>query len=128
MSEWFSVEELLCRCGRADCDALQTVTAELLRRADECRRRYGAPMIVTSGLRCRLWNDRVGGRPDSEHLTGEALDIRCTSSTNRYALLDAAFQAGFRRVGLARNFLHLGVSHVLAQDVLWTYPPKAAPA
>lgn len=124
-SEFFQPLELKCRCQRPECDALPSVVPELLRRADDCRRRYGAPMIVTSGLRCPWWNERQGGKPDSEHLTGEALDIRCTTSVNRYALIDAAIMAGFRRIGLAGNFIHLGVSHVLAQDVLWPYPPKA---
>lgn len=35
----------------------------------------GCPIIVTSGFRCALLNKRIGGRPNSQHLTGHAADF-----------------------------------------------------
>ena len=53
-----------------------------------------APIIINSGYRSPEVNKRVGGSPTSNHLTGCAVDIRCTGIEQalRYAniLLDIA--------------------------------------
>lgn len=36
---------------------------------------YGQPVLIGSGFRCRELNKRLGGAPDSQHLTGEAADL-----------------------------------------------------
>ena len=40
------------------------------------RERYGAPIIINSGYRSLQLNKRIGGVPNSNHLTGCAVDIR----------------------------------------------------
>lgn len=40
------------------------------------RKAWGAPIIVTSGFRCKKVNEIVGGAPNSQHLKGMAADIR----------------------------------------------------
>ena len=35
----------------------------------------GCPVIVSSGFRCAELNKKVGGRPNSQHLLGEAADF-----------------------------------------------------
>ena len=42
---------------------------------DPIRRRYGAPIIVTSGYRCPALNTAVGGVNNSHHIVGCAADI-----------------------------------------------------
>ena len=42
---------------------------------DPIRRRYGAPIIVTSGYRCPALNTAVGGVANSHHIIGCAADI-----------------------------------------------------
>ena len=50
---------------------------------DPCRHAYGKPIGVNSGFRCPLKNKAVGGVAHSQHLLGEAADIRChTDSTD----------------------------------------------
>ena len=39
------------------------------------RDKLGKPIIVTSGFRCQRLNQAVGGVPNSQHLTGQAVDI-----------------------------------------------------
>lgn len=39
------------------------------------RDKLGKPIIVTSGFRCQKLNQAVGGVPNSQHLTGQAVDI-----------------------------------------------------
>lgn len=48
---------------------------------DPLREAYGNPIIVTSGFRCKALNKAVGGASNSQHLTGEAADIRTVSDT-----------------------------------------------
>lgn len=48
---------------------------------DPLREAYGKPIIVTSGYRCKSLNTLVGGAKNSQHLTGEAADIRSIEDT-----------------------------------------------
>ena len=44
------------------------------------RDRYGAPIIINSGYRSPQLNKRVGGVATSNHVTGCAVDIRCSGA------------------------------------------------
>lgn len=46
---------------------------------DPLREWYGKPIYVNSGYRCPQLNRMVGGKPTSQHLTGEAADITAGS-------------------------------------------------
>ena len=48
---------------------------------DPLRERWGAPIIVDSGYRCQRLNKIVGGSSTSQHLLGQAADIRTVSDT-----------------------------------------------
>ena len=48
------------------------------------RDKLGKPVVILSGFRCAALNSKVGGKPNSQHLTGEAADIKvngCTANT-----------------------------------------------
>lgn len=42
---------------------------------DRVREAYGAPIRVSSGYRCYRLNKAVGGKPNSQHLKGQAADL-----------------------------------------------------
>ena len=42
---------------------------------EPARERYGKPIPITSGYRCKALNTAVGGVANSQHLTGEAADL-----------------------------------------------------
>lgn len=46
---------------------------------DPLREAWGAPIVVTSGYRCEKLNKAVGGAKKSQHLYGQAADIRTVS-------------------------------------------------
>lgn len=52
---------------------LTALVANLL---DPLREKWGKPIIVTSGYRCAKLNRAVGGASKSQHLYGEAADIK----------------------------------------------------
>ena len=71
---FFSRQEFRCRCGR--CGGFPAEPREaLLREADALRLHFGAPVTVTSGVRCENHNAAVGGVANSRHLTGKAMDF-----------------------------------------------------
>lgn len=39
------------------------------------RDNLGVPVIISSGFRCAELNKKIGGRPNSQHLTGQAVDF-----------------------------------------------------
>ena len=55
--------------------AQQMLTVLVEQLLDPIRRRYGAPIIVTSGYRCPALNTAVGGVANSHHIVGCAADI-----------------------------------------------------
>lgn len=48
---------------------------------DPLRAAYGKPIIVTSGYRCQKLNKAVGGAASSQHVSGQAADIRSVEDT-----------------------------------------------
>ena len=48
---------------------------------DPLREAWGEPIIVTSGYRGKELNKLVGGSKTSQHMTGQAADIRTVSDT-----------------------------------------------
>lgn len=75
------------------CGAIK-VTRELLDALEQLRRMIRRPLTIVSGYRCPVHNQRVGGAPRSQHLTGRAADI-----PRGYAHVVAAQAAGFTGVG-----------------------------
>lgn len=57
---------------------LTSLVANIL---DPLREAYGKPIIVTSGYRCPKLNKAVGGAAKSQHMKGQAADIRTVSDT-----------------------------------------------
>ena len=118
---YFTDAEFACQCGRSGCSALKAPHPSLLLKLDSMRAIYGSPITITSGIRCPEHNHAVGGVPGSEHETGEGADLACPNSSSRWQLIQAALKAGFRRIGVGKTFLHVGVSRTHASDVIWTY-------
>jgi len=72
----FTLEELLCKCGK--CTPPAPVVANLKRLApvlEKIRIALGKPVIVNSGYRCPHRNAEAGGVADSQHVKGTAADL-----------------------------------------------------
>lgn len=71
---------------------------------------WGKPLGLNSGYRCPELNKIVGGRPTSQHLKGEAADIR-TDSPYELACLAIEMALPFDQIILYPTFVHF--SHKL---------------
>ena len=74
--EFFTPEEMACKCGGKYCDgfphAIQPLLMQIL---DRARRWSGDAIIIVSGLRCPEWNRIQKGVANSQHMFGEAADV-----------------------------------------------------
>lgn len=63
---------------------------------DPLRKLWGKPIIVTSGFRCAKLNRAVGGVAKSQHMKGQAADIRTVENTTmeNKRLFDVAMKSG----------------------------------
>ena len=107
-----------CQCGECDWTGPK---GELLLKLEEARSLAGIPFVINSGPRCPRNNLDVGGVDDSEHVHGSGADIRCDSSWARMKIVRACLAAGFDRIGVAKTFVHVGVSKSKPRPMMWVY-------
>lgn len=80
----FEPEEFRCNCGK--CNGYPTFMRQVeLRHLQKIRNHYKKPMTITSGLRCKYENERVGGVSGSGHLKGYAADFYMKGVTDTVA-------------------------------------------
>jgi hypothetical protein len=96
---FFKEKELCCKCcGQLPPLAKENIEALVENVLDPLRERYGKPIIVNSGYRCPKHNAAVGGASGSQHMRGEAADIRPSSKfldkpSDRVERQDAGFKS-----------------------------------
>ncbi len=83
----------------------------------------GFELTITSGQRSHEHNDGVGGVKNSEHTydPAEGADVLCKQGVTRYKMLQHLFKVGVRRIGVGKEFIHVGISELLPQNVVWLY-------
>ena len=72
---YFTRSEFRCPCGK--CGGFPVEPEEtLVRLADQVRDHFGAPVMVSSGVRCQAHNDELpGSAKNSYHVKGKAMDF-----------------------------------------------------
>jgi len=116
----FKPSEFLCQCGKCDL-TYDAMDADFLRLLESARGEAGVPFVLTSALRCSAYNARVGGVPDSAHTRGMAGDVAATDSRTRFLIIYGAVMAGFKRIGINDEFIHLDSDPDKPQPVIWPY-------
>lgn len=114
---YFTIEEFDCKCGCGKNDMQEL----FLNKLDYARQRAAIPFVVNSGSRCEAHNKAEGGKPNSDHVTGEGVDIKCQTSFDRWRIVRAAIAAGIRRIGIAKTFVHLGDNLNNPNPRIWVY-------
>jgi uncharacterized protein YcbK (DUF882 family) len=112
----FHLSEFVCRhCGEVNELAARRLASRL-----ELAREFAGPMTIVSGFRCPANNNACGGKPNSQHLLGLAVDILVISDGHRFQLVKALLDSGFKRIGIGKSIVHADIGDVPG-FVLWTY-------
>lgn len=103
----FAWAELRCKCG---CGA-QWISPGALDKLQALRDRIGKPVVVHSAARCPAYNRRVGGAPQSQHISvaskpSRAFDVSVAGMTPADVARIAA-EVGFDGIGLYDTFTHM---------------------
>lgn len=91
--------EKLPACCEESLDALMTEVLE------PARRRLGKPIVINSGYRCPKHNAEVGGVANSQHMKGEAADIRCADNKLLAEIIEQ--KGNFDQLIIYPTFLHV---------------------
>lgn len=107
-------------------DAVKALVDDVLQ---PLRNAWGKPMVINSGYRCRELNAITpGSSPTSQHVKGEAADIRTGNESESYSLASLAKQLAlpFDQMILYPTFVHF--SHRLNGEqrgqILYNYRYK----
>lgn len=85
-SQNFELREFRCGCGGKYCTGYPAVVdANLVKNLQKLRSHYEKSVSITSGLRCKIHNSKIGGVKNSSHTKGKAVDIYVN---NQSATLD----------------------------------------
>ena len=94
---------------------------EFLDKLDQARELANIPFKINSAYRSPEHNAKIGGKPNSSHLRGLAVDISVRDSRSRFIVLEALIKVGFNRIGIADTFIHVDLSVDKVHKVIWTY-------
>ena len=101
--------------------SLQDMNQNFMYMLDALRAQAGIPLVLNCAYRSKAWDIKKGRSGNSAHTRGKAVDIRCNSNTNRWKIVTAAYEIGFRRIGIGKNYIHVDCDKSLTQDVIWHY-------
>lgn len=106
---YFDKAEFKCKCGK--CGGFPEDPKEkLIRAADKTRNHFNNPITVSSGVRCATHNAKVGGVPNSRHLSGKAMDF-CVSGMSAELVLSYVQKLPEIRYAYAidSSFVHMDI-------------------
>lgn len=96
---------------------------EFMETLQRIRSDLGKSMTITSGY--RHWTHPVEARKGittGEHTRGTCADVACADGRHRFELVTLALKHGVTRIGIAKNFVHLGIGDTgLPVRVIWEY-------
>ena len=116
----FVPKEFKCKCGKCGL-GYENMDTALLLKIDRARELAGVPFRINSAVRCEDHNAKVGGKPDSAHIGGFAIDVSAIDSHTRFKIMKALFDVGFKRIGINPRFIHVDVDDDKPQEVLFLY-------
>lgn len=111
--KYFTLSEFDCQCcGQSQMDL------DFVHKLDKAREIAHTAFIINSGYRCPKHNAAIGSTSEN-HPSGHAADIACDNGPERLKILTGLIQAGFKRIGIRKDFIH--VDDMEKVDSCWLY-------
>lgn len=88
---------------------------------DSARHIAKIPFVPTSGFRSEIWEREQGRDGSSSHTKGVAIDLKATTSSERFKIINALTSIGLNRIGIGKNFIHVDMDKSKAQKIIWHY-------
>lgn len=108
-------EEVMSRDGHPAAPMHWTVLAAW----ERLRRRLKVPIGVNSGYRTKAYNRHLGGKDDSQHCRGRALDLQCDSiDLSAPEMLPLLIDCGFTGIGRGDGWVHVDTRE---EPYFWRY-------
>jgi uncharacterized protein YcbK (DUF882 family) len=87
------------------------VNPKLVDLLEEIRTKVGKPITIMSGKRCEAHNAKVGGAKKSQHVLGNAADIKIKDMTAQdvQGYLETVFGDRIGGLGSYKTFTHIDV-------------------
>ena len=107
--------EMQCPC----CQRCE-MTTDFMNQLEEMRSRFGKPMTINSGFRCKKHNMSLRNSAfASYHLDGLAADISWDEfdAATKFEMLELAMRL-FRGIGIGKTYLHVDLG---ARNKVWIY-------
>lgn len=104
----FKWSELDCKCG---CKA-NFISGKAIIALQKLRDIIGKPLVVNSAARCPAYNEKVGGAPNSFHISTRSRPSQAFDISKSHGLSDADFVryaklVGFKGIGIYDTFIHV---------------------
>jgi uncharacterized protein YcbK (DUF882 family) len=99
----------------------ESISLDLIKFLTKLEYSLDLELEYNSGFRCPVCNRLSQGVPNSAHLRGFAVDIKCPEGSIRYKLIKELFRQGTKRIGIGKNFIHVDIDSSLPQNVIWIY-------
>ena len=108
--KYFTRAEFRCPCGR--CGGFPVEPAEyLVRLLDQVREYFGAPITISSGVRCQAHNDELPGSvPNSYHVKGKAVDFCVRGKTSAQVMAYIKTLPVHYAYAIDGNYVHMDVN------------------
>ena len=102
-------------------DPISLLDWPTLKKLDQTRDYAGIPFRLSCSYRSRAWDISKGRSGKGAHTKGYAFDIEARTDHQRFLILRAAVLNGWRRIGIAKTYIHLDNDPGLPKEVLWLY-------
>ena len=120
--KYFTEDEMKCK-GSGTCE----MDPQFMVKLDALRKKFGKPIIITSGYRSPEYNISIGGSKNSAHVQGKAADI-AVSHADEYKIIGSAIELGFTGIGVSQKgsgrFIHVDTADNTAKQPrphIWSY-------
>lgn len=100
---------------------INDMSEDLMILLDKMRKIINQPIIINSAYRTKEYERKKGRNGTSSHCKGNAVDIRCTTDSYKFLIVQTALSLGIKRIGVGDTYIHIDIDKDKTQNVIWTY-------